>query len=272
MILPTLSADFTRPRGAAGETTGYLFPNGGGDAVGFGDAAFAVGLLDRRIANELIIANHYSRRVYSASTLHLGVWIHGELVGVLQYGYAMNPASAGSVVTGTAMNEYLELNRMWLDDAAPRNSESKALAYSVRFIRRARPTVKWVQSFADERCGLFGTVYQAAGFTFHGEHRGIFWELDGDWYHNSLMTNSRTAASPRAAHLLANRDRAVRHHLRQFRYLRFLQQRFAKGCRHPVRPFPKPDYAARPVDERGTTACEDGGTPSGRSSLPAPAA
>lgn len=75
------------------------------------------------------LANHYSRRVYLASTLHLGVWIDRRLVGVLQYGYAMNPASAGSVVTGTLMTEYLELNRMWLDDAAPCNGESKALAF-----------------------------------------------------------------------------------------------------------------------------------------------
>ncbi|WCT75059.1 hypothetical protein PQ455_07540 [Sphingomonas naphthae] len=232
--------------GAAGEPAGYLFDpadlTGRREAIGFGEADFHVRLLDREIANGIVIAHHYSRRVYRASTLHLGVWIGGHLLGVLQYGYAMNPASAGSVVTGTAMNEYLELNRMWLADEAPRNSESRALAYSIRFIRRARPAVKWLQSFADERCGLFGTVYQAAGFTFHGEHLGRFWELDGEWYHDSLMTNGRTATSPRAAHLRANRDRATKHLLRQFRYLRFLKPRFAKGCRYPVKPFPKPDY------------------------------
>jgi hypothetical protein len=263
-VLPAL--DYARPRGAAGESVGYLFAvDGTGDAVGFGDSSFAVALLDRKVASAIIIKNHYSRRIYAASTLHLGVWLHGKLVGVLQFGFAMNPASADSVVAGTQMSEYLELNRMWLGDEAPRNSESKALAYSVRLIRRVRPAVKWIQSFADERCGLFGTVYQAAGFTFHGEHTGIFWELDGEFYHNSLMTNRRTASSPRAAHLIANRDRAVRHGLRQFRYLRFLQQRFAKACRHPVRAFPKPEYAARPVDELPTRECEDGVTPSGRS-------
>lgn len=241
--LPAL--DYARPRGAIGETTGYLFPIGGGDAVGYGDTAFAVALLDRNVANEIIIANHYSGRIYRGSTLHLGVWIGGRLLGVLQYGFAMNPASAGSVVTGTGMSEYLELNRMWLDDEAARNSESKAIAYSIRLIRRVRPAVKWIQSFADERCGLFGTVYQAAGFTFHGEHRGIFWELDGEFYHNTLMTaGGKRAQAPRAAHLIANKERAVRHALRQFRYLRFLKPRFAKGCRYPVRPFPKPDYGS----------------------------
>lgn len=249
-MTPSLLVDFGRSIGVTGSNTGYLSTiSQPGDVIAFGNADFAVGMLDRLIANEIIRTNHYSKRIYSGSTLHLGVWISGNLVGVLQYGYAMNPASAGSVVTGTAMNEYLELNRMWLADEAPRNSESKALAYSIRLIRRLRPAVKWVQSFADERCGLFGTVYQAAAFTYHGEHRGIFWELDGDWYHNSLMTNRKSANGPRAAHLIANKDRAVPHQLRQFRYLRFLQARFAKACRHPVRAFPKPDYAARPVDE-----------------------
>ncbi len=236
--------------GVAGECAGYLFDPaanllGRREAIGFGEASFFVRTIDRALANGIIIANHYSRRVYSASTLHLGVFIGGELLGVLQYGFAMNPASADSVVAGTGIREYLELNRMWLDDRAPRNSESRALACSIRLIRRVRPEVKWIQSFADERCGLFGTVYQAAGFTYHGEHKGIFWELDGEFYHNSLATNSKTAKSPRAAHLLANIDRATRHQLRQFRYLRFLKPRFAKGCRHPARPYPKPTYSER---------------------------
>ncbi|HEX8484663.1 hypothetical protein [Sphingomonas sp.] len=255
------------PIGAAGGAAGYLFaPDRRGDALAFGSADFFVGLLDRQIACDLIRAHHYSQRVAAASILHLGVWLAGELQGVLQYGYAMNPASAGSVVAGTAIDEYLELNRMWLAEAAPRNSESRALAASISLIRRVRPRVKWIQSFADERCGLFGTVYQAAGFTFHGEHRSTFWKLDGEWFHNTHMTvRGKRALGPRPAYLQANRDRAVPHVLRQFRYLRFLQTRFAKGCRHPARPFPKPDYAARPADERGAPACEDGVTPSGRS-------
>lgn len=245
----TLNPSLAFVGGAAGEQAGYIFDPaadllGRREAVGFGEPDFYVHLLDRLVANRIIIANHYSRRVYSASTLHLGVWVGGRLLGVLQYGYAMNPASAGSVVAGTGMNEYLELNRMWLDDLAPRNSESRALSQSIRLIRRVRPDVKWIQSFADERCGLFGTVYQAAGFTYHGEHAGIFWELDGEFYHNSLATNSRSANGPRASFLRSNLDRAVKRRLRQFRYLRFLKPRFAKGCRYPVRPFPKPDYRA----------------------------
>jgi len=244
------------PFGVAGEATGYLFNattelSAQREAIGFGSFDFRVQFLDRAIANEIVIANHYSRRIYNGTTLHLGVYIGHDLVGVLQYGYAMNPASAGSVVTGTLMSEYLELNRMWLADAAPRNSESRALSFSIRLIRRVRPTVKWIQSFADERCGLFGTVYQAAGFTYHGEHIGRFWELDGEYFHDSLVSNSKNKG-PRAQRIRAGLDRATPLRLRQFRYLKFLQMRFARSCRYPVRPFPKPDYAAGPVDEHPT--------------------
>lgn len=263
-IAPDLFASLP-PVGVAGATDGYLRSPNGSRTFGFGSAAFSVRSIDRTRANAIVAARHYSRRVYVGSTVHLGVYLGDELVGVLQFGFAMNPASAGSVVAGTGLHEYLELNRMWLDDAAPRNSESKAIAYAVRLIRRIKPAVKWIQSFADERCGLFGTVYQAAGFTYHGEHVGIFWEIDGDWFHNSLVTNGRTKTMPRARFALANLHRATRHELRQFRYLKSLQQRFAKGCLYPVLPYPKPSYAAGPVDERPSRPCEQGATPCGRS-------
>ncbi len=244
--------------GAIGESTGYILAQDGDlfghrETLGFGNAEFSVQLLDREIANAIVVANHYSRKFYAASTVHLGVFLGRDLAGVLQYGFAMNPASADSVVEGTKADEYLELNRMWLADTAPRNSESRALAFSIRLLKRLKPKVKWIQSFADERCGLFGTVYQAAGFTFHGEHLGRFWELDGEFYHDSILTNSKTADTPKGRKLRANRERLIRHDLRQFRYLRFLQQRFARSCRYPVLPFPKPDYAAGLVYERGTT-------------------
>lgn len=254
--------------GVAGEASGYLYAANDnapiGEAIGFGEPNFYVRRIDRRIANEVIIEQHYSQRVYLASKLHLGVWVGGQLLGIIQYGNLLNIKSAPSVVEGTGMDEHLELNRMWLDDRAPRNSESRALACSIRFIRRALPAVKWIQSFADERCGLHGTVYQAAGFSFHGSHVSRFYELDGEWFHSLLVTN-RGDNGPRARRIREGLHRATRHDLRQFRYLKFLKPRFAKGCRHPVKPFPKPVYAAGPVDEPVSSGCEAGVTPAGRS-------
>ena len=216
------------------------------DVIGFGDDDFCVREIQRDKANGIIQRNHYSKKFYSATYIHLGVYIADELCGVLQFGYAMNPASAGSVVTGTGLNEYLELNRMWLNDFAPHCSESKALSRAIKFIRRKYPKIKWIQSFADERCGKFGAVYQAAGFRYYGEHDATFWTLEGVVYHNSLMTRD-PKLSKSAAALQAGKDRAVPSSLRQFRYIYFMAPRFARGVRLEERPFPKPS-AARLLD------------------------
>jgi hypothetical protein len=236
------------------------------DVIGFGDDAFCVKEIGRDFANSVIVANHYSRKFYSATYIHLGVFIGGEFMGVLQFGYAMNPASAGSVVEGTALDEYLELNRMWLDDIAPHCSESRALSHAFKFIRRKYPKIKWCQSFADERCGKFGAVYQAAGFRYYGEHTATFWELDGVVYHNTLMTAKKGKQGKAGDHLQANADRAVSYQLRQFRYIYFMAPRFAKGVKLKERPFPKP-HAARPLDASGAPGIEAGATPAGRSIL-----
>lgn len=211
---------------------------GAREIIGFGSDDFYVREIERKLANDLIVKNHYSKKFYNATYIHLGVFICGELLGVLQYGYAMNPASCGSVVEGTQMDEYLELNRMWLDDKAKRNSETKAISYSLRYIRSKFPKIKWIQSFADERCGCFGIVYQAASFSFYGEHVSTFWTVDGEVYHNSLMTRD-PKLSKSAKFLQDNKERATSEELRQFRYIKFIDKRWKKKCLLKEQPYLK---------------------------------
>lgn len=158
------------------------------EIIGYSNGNLEVREIERERANAIIIKNHYSHKVYNASYIHLGVFVDNNLVGVLQYGSAMNPASGNSVVEGTQIENFLELNRMWIDDSAGNTSESQAISCSIRYIKHRYPKVKWIQSFADERCGCYGIVYQACSFAYYGEHINIFWELDGEYYHNINMT------------------------------------------------------------------------------------
>lgn len=239
---------------------------GAARVCGFGTPAFQVREIHRDQANAIIKRNHYSHKTINNAYVHLGVFIDGELYGVLQFGYAMNPASGGGVVEGTANDEYLELNRMWLDDFAPKNSESRAISYAVRYVRRAWPKVRWIQSFADERCGLNGTVYQACNFAYAGEHTSTFWELDGEMFHNIIATTTGEKGGARARWVRDNLHRATRHELRQFRYLFFMAPRFQRGLRLKLHPYPK---AIRPGDEPASSGCEPGSTPGDRSNLAA---
>jgi adenine modification enzyme len=208
------------------------------EVIGFGSTEFCVKEVGRDLANQLIVKNHYSHKFYNATYIHLGVYIASKLVGILQYGYAMNPASCGSVVKDTELDQYLELNRMWLDDVAPRNSESQAIGYSIKYIRGKFPKIKWIQSFADERCGGFGIVYQACSFSYFGEHNAIFWTFNGEIYHNSLMTRN-PKLSKAAAKIQANAESATSETLRQFRYIKFLDASWKKKCLLKEQPYPK---------------------------------
>ena len=208
-------------------------------AIGFGSAKFYVKKIPRDEANAMIVENHYSKKFYAASYIHLGVFMNDSLCGVLQFGYAMNPASQSSVVSGTAQDEYLELNRMWLSDGAPRNSESRAISYSIKYIKREYPKVKWIQSFADERCNRFGVVYQAANFDYYGEHKATFFILGDEVFHNSILTDGRQKNTPKGQLLRANLDSVKPYVLRQFRYIYWIDKRAKANCNHKQRPYPK---------------------------------
>lgn len=208
------------------------------EVIGFGSDEFYVKEIERDLANEIIVKNHYSKKFYNASYIHLGVYINWQLVGALQFGYAMNPASAESVVSETSINEYLELNRMWLSDIAPRNSESMAISYAIKYIKSKYRKIKWIQSFADERCGKYGIVYQASNFYYFGEHNATFWTLGSEVYHNSLMTRN-PKLSKSAAYLQRNKENAKSENLRQFRYLYFIDRKYIGKVKLKKQPYPK---------------------------------
>lgn len=238
---PPICGDYSLP---ISETPVYF--SGRSGLAGFGSRQFSVAQIPRKQACEIIVANHYSRRIVQNSYIHLGVFLSGELVGVLQFGYALNPARADKVVAGTVVGEYLELNRMWLDDKAPRNSESRALSYAIKFIKKACPTVAWIQSFADERCGCWGVVYQAANFLYCGHHWTSFYILDGEVYHELLLTAHKKGGA-RGAYLRENIDRAEQHRLRQFRYVLFIKRSWRARLRLSPMPYPKP---GQPLPDR----------------------
>lgn len=221
----------------------YIYANqsslwGEPECIGFGTEEFYIKEIERNLANTYIVKNHYSGKFYNATYIHLGVFYKDSLEGVLQYGYAMNPASCGSVVQETKQDEYLELNRMHLKDGLIEYAESQAVSYSMKFIKKKYPKIKWVQSFADERCGGFGIVYQACSFNYYGEHTSTFWEFNNEIFHNSLMTRNPNL-SKSAAYIQANKDEAIKHELRQFRYIKFLDQREKKKCLLKEQPYPK---------------------------------
>lgn len=223
----------------------YIFSDqlsmfGSREIVGFGEPDFYIKEMDKSVSNAMIIKNHYSHKVagFATTYIYLGVYIENRLLGTLQFGFSMNPASAKNIVKDTGIYEHLELNRMWISDEAGRNTESRAIAYCIKYIRGKHPKIQWIQSFADERCGGFGIVYQAANFKYYGEHSSDFYSLDGVAIHKIALTHH---ADKRAAFekVRARKDEMTKESLRQFRYIYFINQRKIKDCLLKEMPYPK---------------------------------
>lgn len=121
--------------------------------------------ISRKDAHRIIPLYHYSKSPGPRnSKLYFGVFMGNRCGGAISFGPPTDVRKNRGSVTGTRWNGFLEINRMAFADWLPRNSESRALGYCLRLIRKSYPHVEWVQTYADAtQCGD-GTIYRAAGF------------------------------------------------------------------------------------------------------------
>ena len=194
-------------------------------------------------------AHHYSGKVAQNSQLHLGVFLHDRLHGVMQFGPSLDKRKIQRIVSGTLWHEFLELNRMAFDDVLPRNSESRALSVAWRLLKKHAPQVKWVVSFADgTQCGD-GTIYRAAGFvlTTIKENAQILKMADGTLIARKTLDNpNHMTAGGKFGSSLAREQGAKPIPGFQLRYIYFLDP--AYRARLTV-----PELAYSEIKARGAT-------------------
>jgi len=125
-----------------------------------------VKLINAQTARPFIMKHHYSGKIVQNSKLHFGCFLNGVLGGVMSFGSPMDKSKTLPLFNGDiAWNGVMELNRMAFSDILPKNSESRCIAYALRFIKQHYPFVKAIISFADgAQCGD-GTIYRATGFS-----------------------------------------------------------------------------------------------------------
>lgn len=114
-----------------------------------------------RTAAALVVANHYLHRRPPISFAY-GLFEEEELVGVVTYG---TPASRHLQVGACPSDPSLviELNRLWVDDRMPMNTESWFVS---RTLKMVPPRI--VVSYADTAQGHVGYIYRALNFAYAG--------------------------------------------------------------------------------------------------------
>jgi len=191
-------------------------------------------------ANAIVKQHHYSGKVVPNSQIHIGVFYMGKLEGAMQFGPSIDKRRVSMLVKGTGWNQFVELNRMAFSPALPKNSESRAIAISMRLLKKHAPNLKWVISFADgTQCGD-GTIYRASGFVLTQIKRNkqmLLW--DGKIIAKKTLDNEnypRINGKYYSRYLIESGD-AVPLEGFQLRYVYFLDKSWQNRLKVDVIPF-----------------------------------
>jgi len=113
------------------------------------------------LATQIVIQNHYLHR-RSNVRFAFGLFADCKLVGVVIFG---TPASRHLQVSACATDpsSVVELNRLWVSDDMPRNTESWFVSRALKLLP---PLI--VVSYADTKQRHFGYIYRALGFNYAG--------------------------------------------------------------------------------------------------------
>jgi len=196
--------------------------------------------ISRTIADKIIKQHHYSGTVVFGTRVSLGLYLDGLLVGIAQFGDGINQKGTAKWVKDSTAQDYMEFNRMWMSDVAPRNSESEAIGQIFKWFKKNKPNIKWLISFADGANNKVGTIYQATNWIYTGYSvQGGVWVTKDGVRHTqvSMMSKHNTTKRDVLEEIYGTPLYRVRGG--QFRYIYFLDKKWKKRLTTPKLDYPK---------------------------------
>lgn len=181
-----------------------------------------------------LLEKHYARRKCSRSFC-FGLFVDGEMDGVVTYGQPASPQVGRGFVGEEYRSCVIELNRLCINERAPRNSASFLVSRSLKSMK------DWVVvSYADGAMGHVGYIYQATNFIYVGAAKSHDKEylVNGHWTHaRSLVSRGITAPTAWAKeNNIPVREPAAKH-----RYVYFANKKLRKHLKYEPQPYPKGD-------------------------------
>ena len=134
-------------------------------------------------AYQFTSAYHYSGIGFKKAKINLGVYrkVDNLLVGVLQWGISAQEGIRLDryVKEPITKEQYLELNRFCMADSEGKNAESQAISLGIKWIKKNRPDIKLLVSYAGRVEGNYGYIYQATNWEYLGYFISPgFWKVD----------------------------------------------------------------------------------------------
>ena len=179
-----------------------------------------------------LLEKHYAKR--KCQRMHcFGLFDGMQMVGVVTYGMPPSPQVGRGFLGEEHRTKVLELNRLCINDNAPKNSASMLVGRSLKMLPPCA-----VVSYADGRMGHIGYVYQATNFLYCGAKKSHDCEylVDGEWTHPKVLTNRGISAVSKWAkeNNVEKRRPSPKH-----RYIYFVDKNLKRFLRYEVEPYPK---------------------------------
>lgn len=127
----------------------------------FDFSVFCVRTISAKTASAVAVEHHYLHRKMNVR-FAFGLYQNGVLIGIVSFGI---PASRHLQLSAcpSAPDRVIELNRLWITDGTPRNTESYFIS---RALKMLPPFI--VVSYADTMRQHYGYVYRACNFFYAG--------------------------------------------------------------------------------------------------------
>ena len=136
--------------------------------------------IDVKTAKTYIHKNHYSHGSHNAPSPCYGLYDENELIGVLMFATPCSENVRASVFGVERKNEVIELHRLHILDCTPKNTESWFIARCLKMLKKEKPYINAVVSFADETEGHSGVIYKATHFVYEGKTASVMFYKDVD--------------------------------------------------------------------------------------------
>lgn len=166
---------------------------------------------------DLIIKNHYLHRKAPCS-IAFGLFEKStkEIIGVITYGKPASPPLCIGICGEDEAKNVIELTRLWIKDETPKNTESYFIGNTLKKI-----PYDIIVSFAEDRQGHLGIVYQATNWLYTGlSDRHVTWLIDGKEGSHCRHLMDKYGGVKKAKEILG--DRMVRgERPRKHRYIYF---------------------------------------------------
>ena len=171
---------------------------------------------------------HYAKTVPVTNISYSVFNNNNEWCGVICYGLGANFAlgKAYGVVSG----QFLELTRMALN--GKQESTSKAMAISIKLLKKQKPLVKFLISYADKGQDHLGIIYQATNWIFveQTDSSGIEVFYKGKWRHSRILGS----VSKNEINKIQKRKKSGK-----YKYIYPLTKELRTRCLELKKPYPK---------------------------------